>query len=137
MTEKELIIDFINRLYILKINAANFVVCEKDKRPFKGRKLMLAQFKYEVALIFGFNKDKDFEFIEDWIDNEREKLTRNLTAYFKSLDLSEGSIVLETRVLEYINLTDDSKFTNEFIVKYFSDYYFDKVVRPTSKRNVK
>jgi hypothetical protein len=132
MTDKKIIINFIERHYAIQLSD-NFKVYDKIDNVI----LTFDYFYSEIKTIlgeFGKGEDSVIKIVNNWVLEKKATLVKDLDSFIKSVDLAKG--------FDYISDKMFKRFPNEyvynkgFMIDYASDYYNEKVLIPKLETHI-
>ena len=121
MTDEYLVKSFLDKNYFLKASFVNYYVVEKQSEKEFSKK----SFDDEIASIFGHISGLK-NYFEEWFDNKKAELLKEIYDEFGSLDFNKKSLELMTFLCE---LEVSKKYDRPFTVQTFEDYYFNYVLK--------
>jgi hypothetical protein len=138
MTDEKLITDFLEKNYRVIANDTYFKVAEIDSY----KRITLSEFLDTFKTIFGdfttLDNETSIELFQKWFSFHKRILTKKLTEYLETLDMSEGSVkLLFKAVNRFSHGNDKDLYNGEFIENYFNDYYKETVIDPQLKKILK
>lgn len=124
MTEKDLILNFLNRQYCVLAGNHVFIIYDTIN---KAIYYIDGFIESVLEPIFNFNVGDgsifDITFFE-WCDKQEQELIKILTSYFKSCPLS-SSLKMKTSALIYFK----DSFETNFISLRFDDWYTENIMK--------
>jgi hypothetical protein len=138
MTDEKLITDFLEKNYRVITDDVYFKVAEKDSY----KRITPNEFLDTFKTIFGdfttLDNETSIELFQKWFSFHKRLLTKKLTEYLDTLDMSEGSVkLLFKAVNRFGHGQDKGLYNGGFIENYFNDYYKEKVIDPLLKKILK
>jgi hypothetical protein len=138
MTDEKLITDFLKKNYRVITDDVYFKVAEKDSY----KRITPNEFLDTFKTIFGdfttLDNETSIELFQKWFSFHKRLLTKKLTEYLDTLDMSEGSVkLLFKAVNRFGHGQDKGLYNGGFIENYFNDYYKETVIDPLLKKILK
>jgi hypothetical protein len=138
MTDEKLITDFLEKNYRVITDDVYFKVAEKDSY----KRITPNEFLDTFKTIFGdfttLDNETSIELFQKWFSFHKRLLTKKLTEYLDTLDMSEGSVkLLFKAVNRFGHGQDKGLYNGGFIENYFNDYYKETVIDPLLKKILK
>lgn len=138
MTDEKLITNFLEKNYRVVTDNTYFKVAEIDS----DKRVNVNDFINTFKTIFGdFNSvdnETSVELFNKWFSFHKRLLTKKLTSYLETLDMTEGSVKLLFKSINRFSHGHDKGLYNvTFIENYFNDYYKENVIDPQLKNILK
>jgi hypothetical protein len=126
MTDEQLVKSFLDKNYSLKASFVRYYVVEKQS----DKEFSEKSFNDEISNIFGhINGLKSY--FEEWFDNKKSDLLKEIYDEFGLLDFSKRSVELMAVLFE---LELSKKYDKPFVEQVFEDYYFNYILKNKIKK---
>ena len=125
MTDEHLVKSFLDKNYSLKASSVSYYITEKQSE----KEFSKDSFNYEITSVFGNISDLEIYF-EEWFDNKKVELLKEIYDEFALLDFKKRSVQLMGFLSE---LELNKKYDRPFVIQIFEDYYFNYVLKDKVK----
>jgi hypothetical protein len=118
MTDKKIIVNFIERNYTVQLSET-FKVYDKVE----NNTLTVEGFYEEVKIILGdFGKEENnvINIVRNWLSDKKAQLVKDLDSFVRKMDLTKGFEHISKLMLK--KFSDDFKYNKAFILEYASEY---------------
>jgi hypothetical protein len=132
MTDKKIIINFIKRNYVVQLSE-HFKIYDKPE----NKTLSIDGFHSEIRVIlgdFGGGVNSTYNVVNDWLNNEKAKLVKDLDDFVKKQNTNNGFVKISELVLK--KFSDSDKYNKAFVLEYLSDYYNNTVLLPKLEKHI-
>jgi hypothetical protein len=126
MTDEQLVKSFLDKNYALKASFVNYYVIEKES----DKQFTKKSFYDEIFNVFGHITNLK-SYFEEWFDNKKSDLLKEIYDEFGLLDFSKRSVELMAVLFE---LELSKKYDKPFVVQVFEDYYFNYILKNKIKK---
>lgn len=138
MTDEKLITDFLEKNYKVITDETYFKVSEIETY----KRVTVNDFLNTFKTIFGefttVDNETSVELFNKWFSFHKRLLTKTLTNYIETLDMSEGSVKLLFKTINrFSHGKDKGLYNGAFIENYFNDYYKETIINPQLKKILK
>lgn len=126
MTEKEYILNFLNKNYEVITLSHGFSVFIKAETQTQG----ISTLKLFLENLFG---PSSFKIIDEWYLNRCKQLTKSIRDYIEGIDFSKDNtlIILNEFLLNFISI--DFIYHEQFLKDMFYDYHIEHNILPKIK----
>lgn len=132
MTDKKIVLNFINRNYAVQLSDKFIIYDKVDKNM-----ISVESFYVEIGIIlgdFGKGENNTINIVRNWFSEQKALLVKDLDSFMKKTDLTKGFEIVSKKIFK--KFSDTTKYNKGFVLEYFSDYYNETILIPKLELHV-
>jgi hypothetical protein len=132
MTDKKIILNFINRNYTVQLSD-KFIIYDKVDKAM----VSVESFYLEISIIlgdFGKGENNTLNIVRNWFTEQKALLVKDLDSFIKKIDLTKGFNIVSEKIFK--KFSDSTKYNKGFVLEYFSEYYNETILKPKLELHV-